>query len=164
VFLHTTFGSCWKGLSHYELVLPTALNLVAITFAISAQLLPASLIVFNLCSSAGVHGVFVRLFFAGGPIEEPMLGPSALAIGGAGFDGPDMVDGGDAGAGGRLLLFRGVIGAAVSVVWELSVTTGRVGLEVDDDEPVLSPISTLSPPRLDIEKQDERRKRRVRYR
>jgi hypothetical protein len=106
----------------------------------------------------------VRLFFAGGPIEEPMLGPSALAIGGAGFDGPDMVDGGDAGAGGRLLLFRGVIGAAVSVVWELSVTTGRVGLEVDDDEPVLSPISTLSPPRLDIEKQDERRKRRVRYR
>jgi len=36
------------------------------TFAISLQLLPASLICFNLCSSAGVHGVFVRPFFAGG--------------------------------------------------------------------------------------------------
>jgi hypothetical protein len=36
------------------------------TFAISLQLLPASLICFSLCSSAGVQGVFVRPFFAGG--------------------------------------------------------------------------------------------------
>jgi hypothetical protein len=36
------------------------------TFAISAQLLPASRICFSRSSSAGVHGVFVRLFFAGG--------------------------------------------------------------------------------------------------
>lgn len=36
------------------------------TFAISLQLLPASRIVFSLCSSAGVHGVFVLLFFGGG--------------------------------------------------------------------------------------------------
>lgn len=36
------------------------------TFAISLQLFPASLIVFNRCSSAGVHGVFVLLFFATG--------------------------------------------------------------------------------------------------
>lgn len=34
--------------------------------AISLQLLPASLSAFNLCSSAGVHGVFVRPFFATG--------------------------------------------------------------------------------------------------
>lgn len=34
------------------------------TFAISLQLFPASLICLSLCSSAGVHGVFVRLFFA----------------------------------------------------------------------------------------------------
>lgn len=34
------------------------------TLAISLQLLPASLIIFNLLSSAGVHGVFVLLFLA----------------------------------------------------------------------------------------------------
>jgi len=46
----------------------------------SAQLFPASLMFFNLCSSAGVHGVFVRLFFAGGPMEEVsvILGSSPL--------------------------------------------------------------------------------------
>jgi hypothetical protein len=33
------------------------------TFAISLQLFPSSLIFLSLCSSAGVHGVFVRLFF-----------------------------------------------------------------------------------------------------
>jgi hypothetical protein len=33
-----------------------------LTFAISLQEFPASLICFNLSSSAGVHGVFVRLF------------------------------------------------------------------------------------------------------
>ena len=35
-------------------------------FAISLQLLPASRKVFSRCSSAGVHGVFVRPFFATG--------------------------------------------------------------------------------------------------
>ena len=40
------------------------------TFAISLQLLPASRIVFNLCSSAGVHGVFVLLFFGGGAEKD----------------------------------------------------------------------------------------------
>src|SRR6186713_2106066 len=34
------------------------------TFAISLQLLPAFLIIFSLWSSAGVHGVLVRLFLA----------------------------------------------------------------------------------------------------
>jgi hypothetical protein len=58
----------------------------------SAQLFPASLMVFNLCSSAGVQGVFVRLFLAGGgPIgEEAMLGSSAPTEAGAPPDGPDM--------------------------------------------------------------------------
>lgn len=41
------------------------LDLCVSTFAISLQLFPASLIVLSLCSSAGVHGVFVRLFFLG---------------------------------------------------------------------------------------------------
>lgn len=40
------------------------------TFAISAQLFPASLIVLSLCSSAAVQGVLVRLFFAGGCIDD----------------------------------------------------------------------------------------------
>ncbi len=43
------------------------IRLIAVrTFAISAQLLPASLICLSLSSSAGVHGVFVLFFFAGG--------------------------------------------------------------------------------------------------
>jgi hypothetical protein len=40
------------------------------TFAISLQLLPASLICFSLSSSAGVHGVLVRLFFSFGSCAE----------------------------------------------------------------------------------------------
>ena len=36
------------------------------TFAISPQVFPASLITFSLCSSAGLHGVFVLLFFCTG--------------------------------------------------------------------------------------------------
>jgi hypothetical protein len=108
--------------------------------------------VFNLCSSAGVHGVFVRLFFAGGPIDEPMLGSSALA-GGAGFDGPDMAIGDAGKPGARLLGFRGLLDAVVSDLMELSVVAGRVGWEVVA-EPELSPMSARSPPRLDIEKQD----------
>ena len=40
------------------------------TFAISLQLLPASLICLSLSSSAGVQGVFVRLFFIFGSSVE----------------------------------------------------------------------------------------------
>lgn len=60
------------------LVRPTFnITRVYLTFAISAQLFPASRIVLSLCSSAGVQGVFVRLFLAGGPIDgELMLGSS----------------------------------------------------------------------------------------
>ena len=49
------------------------------TFAISLQLLPASLICFNLCSSAGVHGVLVRPFFAGGGPGISWVGVAAVA-------------------------------------------------------------------------------------
>ena len=47
------------------------------TFAISLQLFPASLICFNLCSSAGVHGVFVRLFFRGSCVGGSASAPGA---------------------------------------------------------------------------------------
>ena len=42
------------------------------TLAISFQLLPASLMFLSLCSSAGVQGVFVRPFFAGGGCADPI--------------------------------------------------------------------------------------------
>lgn len=49
--------------------------------------------VFNLCSSAGVQGVFVLLFLAGGgPIEgEDILGSSVIAAGADVPEGPDIV-------------------------------------------------------------------------
>lgn len=48
-----------------------------LTFAMSAQLLPASRMVFNRCSSAGVHGVFVLLFFNGGSeVKSGSLSPA----------------------------------------------------------------------------------------
>jgi hypothetical protein len=91
------------------------------TFAISAQLFPASLIVFNLCSSAGVQGVFVRLFFAGGPIGETILGSSIPAICIGGFIGPDIASNA-VGLGPALFLFRGEGG--ISDLKELSVLAG----------------------------------------
>jgi len=45
--------------------------------AISLQLLPASLNVLSRCSSAGVHGVFVRPFFATGLGSCACEGPAA---------------------------------------------------------------------------------------
>ncbi len=77
MFLHTSFRPGWERLqAKFSLrcagVLSTCLSMHAWTsrtFAISAQLLPASLIFLSLCSSAAVHGVFVRLFFTGGCIE-----------------------------------------------------------------------------------------------
>jgi len=50
--------------------------------------------VFSLCSSAGVQGVFVRLFFAGGPIEDEVdaLGSWPPIIPGTPPDGPDIVN------------------------------------------------------------------------
>ena len=47
-----------------------------ITFAISPQLFPASLITFSRCSSAGVHGVLVLLFLGGGIDEDTSFASS----------------------------------------------------------------------------------------
>jgi hypothetical protein len=59
------------------------LDLCLSTFAISLQLFPASLIVLSLCSSAGVHGVFVRLFLAlgscAGASTSALLGAAGAA-------------------------------------------------------------------------------------
>ena len=49
------------------------------TFAISPQVLPASRMVFNRCSSAGVHGVFVLALFGGaGPWASSSFTSSSL--------------------------------------------------------------------------------------
>jgi hypothetical protein len=68
------------------------------TFAISLQLFPASLICFNLSSSAGVHGVFVRLFLSLGSCGEVSTsgagGTALLAWVSAASLELDMVSGG----------------------------------------------------------------------
>jgi len=58
------------------------------TFAISLQLLPASRICFSRCSSAGVHGVFVRLFLALGSCAatSSSVPDAAAALAGWGAD------------------------------------------------------------------------------
>lgn len=56
------------------------LQLLEHTFAISLQLLPASLICFSLCSSAGVQGVFVRPFFAGGGPDVSVTDEATAAV------------------------------------------------------------------------------------
>jgi hypothetical protein len=81
--------------------------------------------VFNLCSSAGVQGVFVRLFFAGGCMgESVMLGSPA------GGGGPEELDGADIGRGvgndpDARLLFRGPVGDVVSGFTDASAVEGR---------------------------------------
>lgn len=45
----------------------------------SLQLLPISRMVFSLCSSAGLHGVFVRLFLAGGCAKEEPASSSSIS-------------------------------------------------------------------------------------
>lgn len=80
--------------------------------------------VFNLCSSAGVHGVFVLLFFAGGPIlGEPILGSSAPPVTPAALDGPDIV-GADGPVPEARLLFRAPVGDEVSGLTEVSAVAG----------------------------------------
>lgn len=53
------------------------------TLAISAQLFPWSRICLSLSSSAGVHGVLVRLFFTGG-VGTGAAAASSTAGGAAG--------------------------------------------------------------------------------
>lgn len=65
MLLHAPFGSVWESLFNYMISQPIYQESqcsFVYTFAISPQLFPASLIVLRRCSSAGVQGVFVRLF------------------------------------------------------------------------------------------------------
>jgi hypothetical protein len=58
-------GEMTQRVSHtlYQCFLTLPSVRVGNVFAISLQLLPASLMTFSLCSSAGVQGVLVRPFF-----------------------------------------------------------------------------------------------------
>jgi hypothetical protein len=106
-----------------------------LTLAISLQLLPTSLICFNRCSSAGVHGVLVRLFFATGVVEvtvveldsgtevvveEPSGGPEARRFFVPGVPGAAGVVGG----GGRVVE---VAGARATAEGEVAGDAGEVG-------------------------------------
>ena len=67
VLLDTPFCPLWEGLcclsvQVQELRILLACHFISPTFAISLHEFPASLICFSLSSSAGVQGVFVRLF------------------------------------------------------------------------------------------------------
>jgi hypothetical protein len=79
----------------------------SVTFAISAQLFPASRMFFSRSSSAGVHGVLVRLFLGGGSIgDEARTGSPMPGADDAGATGADMARGG---APGARLLFRAAV-------------------------------------------------------
>jgi hypothetical protein len=106
VLLDATFGSAWKCLSRQSQSRPgadTVADVGSLTFAISAQLFPASLMFFNLCSSAGVHGVFVRLFLGGGSMGADAKLGSPMPAEDEAAPGADMTRGG---APGARLLFR----------------------------------------------------------
>jgi hypothetical protein len=79
--------------------------------------------VFNLCSSAGVHGVLVLLFFAGGPMVGEAMSDSSAPTAPAALDVPDIVraDGPDPDV--RLLVLRDPDGE-VSNLTEASVVDG----------------------------------------
>lgn len=87
MLFHTSFGSIRKSLViHVQLVtIHFAVCRASSTFAISPQLLCASLIVFSRCSSAGVHGVFVLLFF-GAAIDD--IGSPMGSMGSMGSPNP----------------------------------------------------------------------------
>jgi hypothetical protein len=63
--------------------------------------------VFSLCSSAGVHGAFVRLFIAGGLAGELILGSSPAPA-------PDIVGAESTAPEARLLKFLLPVGHVVS--------------------------------------------------
>ena len=62
------------------------------TFAISLQLFPASLMDFNLCSSAGLQGVFVLLFLTVvGELDSATISPSCAVPPGSPYPDEDVV-------------------------------------------------------------------------
>jgi hypothetical protein len=99
------------------------------TFAISAQLLPASLIFLSLCSSAAVHGVLVRLFFKGGCIETDDVSCSGkLDVAAIVDDGPaaGAIGLDDVGPETRRF-WRGLEGGKVSCLGEISGAAETAG-------------------------------------
>jgi hypothetical protein len=96
MLLYASFSSLWERLPRDKSINSTSTHLKKMpwqmgtmpTFAISLQLFPVSLICFSLSSSAGVQGVFVRLFLvfgswaastsAGGGIAPLLACASAL--------------------------------------------------------------------------------------
>ena len=95
------------------------------TLAISLQLLPASRMAFNLCSSSAVHGVFVLPFFFGAGSWAAVVttvltwGSVVIAVGGGATRGTGGPGCGDI---RRLRGFWGGIGGAVG----MSPSNGRV--------------------------------------
>lgn len=107
------------------------------TLAISAQLCPASRICLRRSSSAGVHGVFVRLFLAGGGWAAAWL---LSAVGGAGWVGVAIAAGGvgtGIGVGPEAACWTGV-----GTDWGGSVT-GAVGVAAP-----AAAAAAAAPPRL----------------
>ena len=128
MFLHTALSSSRKCLSdNFQIQdsLSEILDGESRTLAISLQLLPASRMAFNLCSSSAVHGVFVRPFFFGAGswatvVATVLTGGSVVTGGGGGAvigtTGPGCGD------IRRLRGFWGGIGGAVG----MSPSKGRV--------------------------------------
>ena len=80
VLFYTSLGSVGKSLrvsNNIDQRHPVESVPAFFTFAISPQLLPASLMVFSRCSSAGLHGVLVLLFF-GADTGVPVLANVSL--------------------------------------------------------------------------------------
>lgn len=125
MLLDAALSSCREGLLSLKLVrIPRKFASSELTLAISAQLLPASLICLSRNSSAGVQGVFVRLFLAGGGttgvLASSLVGTAGGATGVTCIGGWGAAETGvGAGAG------AGVLEAAAPVV---AVGAGVAGL------------------------------------
>jgi hypothetical protein len=137
VLLHTSFCSARERLRAKPQSMVCTFSCICLsmhtrmfhTFAISAQLLPASLIFLSLCSSAAVHGVLVRLFFTGGCIEANDVSCSGIPD-----DAAILDDGPAAGAIGldnvgpeTRRFWRGLEGCKVSCLGEISDAVESAG-------------------------------------
>lgn len=112
MFFDTAFCPVGERLPHISMGVLCCM-LSRATFAISPQLLPSSRILFNVCSSCAVQGVFVLGFFLLSPSREaaeigtPLPdGPRGEVGGGMVFKGL-LIGSGLAGDRGRLRRFAG---------------------------------------------------------
>lgn len=102
---------------------------------------------FSLCSSAGVQGVFVLLFLAGGgPTGESIEGSASMA-GGAALDGPD-IEGANVSCAEKRFFARLPAGERVSCL----VGASGKGRDAKGESRVFDSISVRSA-RFDIELQ-----------